>query len=207
MRLRAGIALAALLLWPSMARPANDTYRVDPKRSSVTIEVGKSGALSFVAGHSHEVAGPIASGTVEVDRQRLADARIRIVIAAADLKVAHTHESPGDVPKIQETMDGEQVLAIDRYRDLTFESTAVSASGREAAASDLIVEGKLTIRGVAQSVRVPVHVAIAGGTLTATGQLSVKQSAFGIKPVTVAGVVAVKDALEIRFSITAMRPT
>jgi polyisoprenoid-binding protein YceI len=201
------IAPLLLVAHTSAPRPAVDTYHVDPTKSTVTIEVGKSGALSFVAGHTHEVAGPIASGTVDVDRERPASARMRLVIAAADLKVARTHESAGDVPKIQETMDGEQVLAIDRYHDMTFESTRVTASGGETAAADLIVEGTLTIRGAAQAIRVPVHVDFAANALTAAGHFAVKQSAFGIKPVTVGGVVAVKDELEIRFSISAVRQT
>ena len=66
-----------------------------------------------------------------------------------------------------------------------------------------MVEGKLTIRGVAQPVRASVHVTFADDSLTAAGLFTVKQSAFGIKPVTVGGVVAVKDALEIQFSIAA----
>jgi polyisoprenoid-binding protein YceI len=204
---RACIVTASMLLYaqPSAPHPATDVYRVDPARSTVTIAVGKAGALSFVAGHTHQVSGPIASGTVELDRERLTGARLRLIIAAADLKVSRTHESADDVPKIQETMDGEQVLAIDRYRDVTFESTRVAASVGEGTPADLIVEGSLTIRGVAQPVSVPVHVDFAGDALTAIGHFAVKQSAFGIKPVAVGGVVAVKDELQIRFSITAVR--
>lgn len=194
---------ALIALWSPAVRSAPETYRVDPAKSTVTIAVGKSGALSFVAGHTHEVVGPIASGTVDVDRQHLSDARVRLVIAAAQLKVSPAHEPPDDVPKIQETMDGDQVLAVERYRDLIFESTAVSASGSGEASADLTIDGKLTIRGVAQPVRAPVHVSFAGDALTATGHFTVKQSAFGIKPVTVAGVVSVKDALDVRFSIAA----
>lgn len=200
---RALIVSSCMALWPSTARTAPDVYRIDPTKSIVTIDVGKAGALSFVAGHTHQVVGSIASGTVDLDRQRPSDARIRLVIAAAQLKVARTNESPDDIPKIQETMDGAQVLAVDQYRDLTFESTSVSAGHDGSVSQELTVEGTLKIRGVAQPVRAPVHVAFEGDTLTATGRFTVKQSVFGIKPVTVAGVVAVKDALDIRFSITA----
>jgi hypothetical protein len=35
------------------------TYRVDPARSHASIHVGKAGAFSFIAGHTHEVSGPI----------------------------------------------------------------------------------------------------------------------------------------------------
>ena len=186
-------------------RAAADAYRIDKTKSTVTIEIGKSGALSFVAGHTHEVTGPIASGAVDVDRRAPSHAHIKLVIPAAGLKLSRRSESAEDAQKIQETMDGEGVLASDRYRELTFESTSVKASGQPADAMDLVVDGRLTIRGVTQPVSAPVHVAFNGDALTATGRFTVKQSAFGIKPVTVGGVVAVKDALDIRFSIVGSR--
>ncbi|HZT75949.1 MAG TPA: YceI family protein [Vicinamibacterales bacterium] len=102
-------------------------------------------------------------------------------------------------------MDGDEVLAIERYRELTFESTSVAGKGGDGDAMDLLVDGRLVIRGVAQAVHVAVHVVFGANVLTATGRFTVKQSTFGIKPITVAGVVAVKDALEIRFSIVAVR--
>src|SRR5580704_17835389 len=43
------------------------SYTIDSGRSSATIEVGKSGAFSFVAGHSHEVVAPAIAGTITVD--------------------------------------------------------------------------------------------------------------------------------------------
>jgi hypothetical protein len=50
---------------------------------------------------------------------------------------------------------------------------------------------------------VPVHAVLDGGALTATGRFQVKQTDHGITPVSVAGVVNVKDALDISFTIVA----
>ena len=49
----------------------------------------------------------------------------------------------------------------------------------------------------------PVAVKIDGATLTAAGKFSIKQTDFGIKPISVGGVVKVKDELTITFTITA----
>jgi polyisoprenoid-binding protein YceI len=65
------------------------------------------------------------------------------------------------------------------------------------------VTGELTLRGRTQSISAPVHVRIEGASLVATGTLTVKQTDFGIKPVSVAGVVTVKDTLTIRFTVAA----
>jgi polyisoprenoid-binding protein YceI len=192
---------------PARADSARSTYQIDPSRSTVTIEVGKSGVFSFAAGHTHQIEGPISSGTIDVDPGDRSNARVRLTILATGLKVSPAHEPPDDVPKVQERMDGDEVLAIERYRELTFESTSVVRRGGEASAADLIVRGRLTIRGVTQPVEAPVHVDVSARAVKATGRFSVKQRAFGIKPVSIAGVVAVKDALDISFVIVAVPRT
>jgi hypothetical protein len=53
------------------------------------------------------------------------------------------------------------------------------------------------VRDVSEPVTAPVRVDIADSVLTATGRFSIKQSAFGIKPISVGGVVAVKDDFSI----------
>jgi polyisoprenoid-binding protein YceI len=197
-------AFALIVATAAMAAGAN-VYTVDPKESTVIIHVGKTGALSFVAGHTHEVTGPIARGSVDVDGEDLSRSRVHLVIATSTLQVSARGEPPADVPKVQQTMNGDRVLAIQRYPEVIFDSTGVQISGRQPSAADLLVAGRLTIRGVTKPVTVPVHVTFNGTTLAATGRFSIKQSSYGITPITVAGVVAVKDALEIAFSVRAQR--
>ena len=181
------------------------SYRVDPANSSATIHVGKAGAFSFVAGHTHEVKGPIESGSVDVDVEAPSRSRVSLVIAASDLKVSAEGEPKGDAPKVQETMDGATVLDVAHHARITYESTSVTVQERRGNRLDLVVAGQLTIRDVAQPVTVPVRVELADDRLMANGRFTVKQSAFGIKPTSVAGVVSVKDMLDIEFSISAKK--
>ena len=181
---------------------AGTSYRVVPEKSSVRIEVGKGGAFGFVAGHTHEVEGPI-QGRVTADAQNLSTAEIQLTIRAADLRVSGKGEPPDDVPKVQERMLGPDVLDVARFPEITFRSTSVAGGERRDAAADLRVTGELTLHGRTKPITAPVRVRIDGGALTASGTLTVKQSDFGIKPVSVGGVVNVKDALTIHFSVTA----
>jgi len=64
-----------------------------------------------------------------------------------------------------------------------------------------MVTGQLTLRNVTRSIAVPVTVRMEGNTLTATGRFPVKQTDYGIKPVSVAGLVSVKDTLNVSFTI------
>jgi hypothetical protein len=52
-------------------------------------------------------------------------------------------------------------------------------------------------------VRAAASARIDGDTLTATGKFTIKQTDFGIKPISVGGVVKVKDDLNINFTIVA----
>jgi polyisoprenoid-binding protein YceI len=182
---------------------ASHTYQVDPAKSSVTIHVGKAGAFSFLAGHTHEVAGPIESGSVDVDIEAPSRSRVRLVIPASALKVSAEGEPRGDAPKVQEAMHGDKVLDTARYPRIAYQSTAVSLKERHGDRLDLVLVGQLTIRDVAQPVTAPVRVEFTDHGLTASGRFAIKQSAFGIKPISVGGVVAVKDTLDIDFSISA----
>jgi polyisoprenoid-binding protein YceI len=182
---------------------ATQTYHVDPSQSRTTIHVGKAGAFSFIAGHTHHVSGPIENGSVDLDLDSPSRSRVRLAIATPELKVSAEREPDGDAPKVQEAMKSEKVLDVAHHPRITFESTGVTLKSRRGTVLDVVVSGALTIRGVSQTVSVPVRVEIADGSLTATGRFVIKQSVFGIKPISVGGVVAVKDTLDIDFSIAA----
>jgi polyisoprenoid-binding protein YceI len=192
----AGVAVGAVVRGAA-ARP----YTIDARRSSATIEVGKSGAFSFAAGHTHEVLAPAMTGTIAVDVDDPAHSSVRVVIDASALKVTGKGESASDVPKVQETMAGAQVLDVQRHPTIAFASTSVALKTHTGATLDVVVTGQLTIRGVAHEIAVPVSVRMEGRTLTATGRFPVKQTEYGMKPVSVGGVVSVKDIVNISFTI------
>jgi polyisoprenoid-binding protein YceI len=192
------LVLAASL---TLAAAGPRTFTVDTTRSKALIDVGKAGAFSF-AGHTHEVEAPLTSGTVHFDADNVPKSDIRLQFNAAAMKVTGKGEPPDDVPKVTQAMLGEQVLDVKKFPSITFESTVVSGRGT-AAALDLLVTGNLTIRGTMKPVRAAVSAKIDGDTLTATGKFSIKQTDFGIKPISVGGVVKVKDELTITFTIVA----
>ena len=197
---QASVILAVVFAAPAAAQ----TFTIDRAMSAATIEVGKAGLFSFAAGHTHEVTGPIENGIVTIDAQDAAKSSIQLVIATARLKVSAKGEPPDDVPKVQQAMEGEKVLNIALYPRITFKSTAVNGVPREQAPTfDATVTGTLTIREKSQPVTATVHVQRGSGSVTATGRFAIKQTAFGIQPISVAGVVKVEDELRISFRIIA----
>jgi len=176
------------------------TYTIDASRSRATIEVGKSGALSFAAGHTHEVVSGIA-GAITVDTADPARSTGRVTIDASALKVSAKGEPADDVPKVQATMAGPHVLDVEHYPTITFVITSIAIKTNQEMRLDGSVTGRLTLRDVTRSITVPIAAHLESQTLIATGRFALKQTDYGIKPVSVGGVVSVKDTVNISFDI------
>lgn len=193
---------AALAVLLAAAAPGARTYVVDPAKSRVVVEVGRGGLLGFV-GHAHEVEAREVSGEVRADPADLPSSWVRLVFETAGLRVTGRGEPAADVPKVQEAMAGPRVLDAARFPEVTFRSTSVGGRPGPAGTWELELEGDLTLHGVTRRVRSAVHVEIGGDLLTASGVLSLRQTDHGMRPVSVAGLVKVKDALAVAYRIVA----
>jgi polyisoprenoid-binding protein YceI len=188
MRLAFCIAIGAALASLSDAQPRS----IDTEHSKMTVRVFKSGAFSAF-GHDHEVTAPIASGTVDATARR-----VELKVRAASLRVADAKASDKDREQIQKTMLGPEVLGVDQHPEIEFRSTSAESSGGGA----WTVQGNLTLHG--RTAPVSVEVRENGGGYTGSARL--KQSAFSIQPVKIAGgAVKVKDEVQIEFDIRLAR--
>ncbi len=203
--MRRAITTGALLLLISSAtasHAAPKTYVVDPGASVVTIHVGKAGLFKF-AGHEHEVMAQSFSGQVMVEPEQPGDSKVTLTFDAAALRVSAKGEPPEDVLKVQEKMAGADVLSIVRFPKIGFESKRVAGRKTGPEVWELEVTGDFSLHGFTRPFTLKVRVEFLGPTLTATGRTTLKQTDFGLSPVSVAGVVKVKDDLAIDFRIVA----
>ncbi|MGC1106089.1 MAG: YceI family protein [Candidatus Acidiferrales bacterium] len=173
-------------LWPAIV--AGQGRTIDTGHSVVTIHVFKSGVFSGFA-HNHEIAAPIAEGTVEVSKQR-----VSLRMDARSMRVLDPEVSESTRSEIQKTMQGSTVLDSERFPEITFQSTRVEQAGN----GHWSVRGNLTLHG--QTKPVTVDVTLKDGHYRGTATL--KQRDFGMSPVSIAGgTVKVKDELKIEFDI------
>lgn len=196
-----GAAVLALAAAPP-AWAAPRTYVVDPAKSQVRVHVGRSGLFSF-AGHEHEVAAPSLEGRIAADPADLAASSLGLTFAAAALTVLPAGEPAGDPPKVEEAMRGPRALDVARFPTIAFRSRAVT--GREASPGvyDLQVAGDMTIRGITRAMTLPVRVELRGDALTASGRAVLRHDQFGMEPISVAGVVKVKNEIVVTYKIVA----
>ena len=172
-------------------------------RHNSTHAIGKSGAFSFAAGHTHEVVASGIAGAISVDPADPVRSTGQVTIEASALKVSGEREPADDVPKVQATMVGPQVLNVEQYPTITFVITSIAINTNQETRLDGVVTGRLTLRDVTRSITVPITARLEGQTLIAAGRFALKQTDYGIKPVSVGGVVSVKDTVNISFDIVA----
>ena len=194
---------AALMLSFSAAAQEKGTYSVDGAKSKMEIHVYKEGAFKMF-GHDHLVSAKDISGEAHFDPQKVESSSVRLKIPTKSITVVDPGESEKDRHDVQTTMAGEKVLDVNKFPDITFVSTEISAAKKNAQGWELTLSGKLNLHGQEKSVSFPLQVTLAGNELRGQGELSVLQTDYGITPVKVGGgAVKVKDKLKITFTIIA----
>lgn len=162
-------------------------HNIDTQNSTLTIHVGKTGVFSGF-GHEHEVHAPIHSGTADTGSHPAVELRVD----ARTLSVIDKGESEKDRAEVQKTMLGPDVLDSEHHQEIVFRSTSAEAAGP----GRWTLHGNLTLHG--QTHPVTVNVTLKDGRYT--GEATVKQTDFGIKPPGKAGVRA-KDEVRIEFDV------
>jgi polyisoprenoid-binding protein YceI len=98
-----------------------------------------------------------------------------------------------DRSDIEKTIN-EKVLATGRHPEITFTSTAITATGPDR----WDVEGQLTLAGVTRSIAFPVTVETAADGRELHARATIVQSEYGIKPYSaMMGALKVADPVEV----------
>lgn len=184
------IILVASWVWIIAADA--QTRAIDAANSVLTVRVYKAGLLSAL-GHNHEIAAPIAGGSVDLTTRQ-----VELHTDTRALEVRDPEGSDKDRAEIQRTMLGPEVLDAGRHPEIVFRSTGAESLG----AGSWKVTGHLTLHG--QTRTVVVEVREVDGYYVGSSRF--KQTEFGIQPVKFAGgTIRVKDEIRIEFKIQMAR--
>jgi hypothetical protein len=100
-------------------------------------------------------------------------------------------------------MLGPAVLDADDYPEVVLESVAL-AGATPAQPGALAASIAAEVRGQWHTVHMPLRYALAGGTLTVTGEAPLRQSELGLTPFTaLMGALAVQDEMRLEVRIVA----
>lgn len=182
---------------------STQSYAIDPGMSRFTVRAFASGFLSAM-GHNPTFAIRDFSGEAKFSPENVDQSALRLQINPKSLSVTD-NISDKDRREIERTAD-QNVLETDRFPEIVFESSKVTASQSGNGQYLLNLAGELTLHGTRKPQAVSAQVALLGDTLRAHGEFSVQQTAFGIKPVSIAGgSLKLKDEVKLTFDILARK--
>ena len=201
----AGLILATIIGPGSLlGAPATVTYNLDASQSKFMAHANAGGLLWF-KGKDHHLAAREFSGQVEITPETITPASLRLVVKAASL-----HETGAKFTEPQKEIINRElreiVLHPDRYPDITFQSTSVTAKNSGAGRSEVKIDGDLTLHGVTKRITIPAVVTLSGDTLRAVGEFSVDRDDFGVKATSAFhGLVRVRNKVKFEFDIVGRR--
>ena len=160
------------------------------RQSVITVHASKSGLFSAFA-HNHTIRAPVQR--VMVDAKNMA---AEIVVETSKMKVLDPEASEKERAEIQTTMLGPKVLNAEKFPEIRFKSSRIEQTSPR----HYRVTGTLDLHGVSKEISFQ----MTGGAGHYQGKTKLKQTDFGIQPVSVAGgTVKVKNELELELDIYA----
>jgi polyisoprenoid-binding protein YceI len=180
-----------------------ERYAIDPALSRFTVRAFASGMLSAL-GHNPTIAIRDFSGEAEFRPEALESAALHLRINAQSLTVTD-NVSQRDRREMESTMR-QEVLETSKYPEIVFDSSSVSASKTEDGQYQVNLVGNLSLHGVTNTEPISLRLRLNGDMLHARGEFGLRQTAYGIKLVSVAGgTLKLKDELKGSFDIVARR--
>ena len=164
------------------AHPAVAQQQLVPAQSEVQFTARQMGVP--LEGHFKKFSAQVA-----VDPAKLATSKISFTVDTGSATLG-SRETDAELPK-------PTWFNVPKFPQAQFESSAIKALG----AGKFEVAGKLTIKGNAQNVVVPVTLTQSGATTTATGTLPIKRLAFKIGENEWADTSMVADDVTVKFKL------
>jgi len=203
-------ALAVSLLSHALAQ-APSFVRQRPPAQPGDVDLGKS--LAFVRvgatglGHEHGAEGSLSAGHIALGAREHAGELV-FDMASFTAETGRLRKYVGldgesdrsTAQKVTTNMRSADVLNVEQFPKAVFNIASALPAGpaRAGQPPQYILEGKLTMHGVTQPLRVAATVETSDGMLHVRGQFAVLQSKFGITPYTKAfGAIGVADELKI----------
>jgi polyisoprenoid-binding protein YceI len=180
-------------------KTAAATYQIDRNTSRFTVRAFATGMLSAL-GHSPTIAIRDFTGEVRLEP----DPSLKLRVRADSLEVTDDISSK-DRGEMERTMHLD-VLETTKYPEIVYESTSATLNQISEGRWQANVTGNLTLRGITRGQNIAMQVTVMGDMLRASGDFTLLQSTYGIKPVSVAGgTLKLKDELKFAFDIVARK--
>jgi polyisoprenoid-binding protein YceI len=178
-------------------------YAIDARASRFTVQVFASGILSAM-GHNPRIGIRTFTGEVDFNAETVQASGFRLSMKSNSFGVL---DDISDKDRCEiERMMNEQVLETAKYPEIIYGAPTVTITRLEGTLYSAILNGALSFHGVTRNQSVSARIAVFDDMLRASGEFSLNQSDYGIKPISVAGgTLKVKDELKFSFEMIARK--
>jgi len=180
-----------------------DLYQIDGRSSRFTVRAFATGLLSSM-GHNPTIGIGGFTGHFEFNPEKLEAGSFRLAIKSSSLAV-QDDISDKDRREMERLMN-QEVLETSKFAEILYEAPSISVTKISDTLYSAALNGNLTMRGVTRSQPISARISLLGNMLRASGDFTLGQSAYNIKPVSVAGgTLKLKDELKFSFEIVARK--
>lgn len=198
-------SLALLLATGALAQPR--PLELNEGRSLFYAVLEPAGVIGQATG-THVVESRDLSSDLCLEPGEPASLRGSLVVRTPDIQVdtqrALSAEgidtSPGGAfaSVLENEIKSERGIDVERYPTIRYEIQGV----RRGQESDYVFEGPLTMHGTTRTVQIPVEVReLEGGAIAYDGRFTVDQTEYGVRPLSIPGVLTVEDDLSFRVRL------
>jgi polyisoprenoid-binding protein YceI len=178
-------------------------FIIDAKASRFTVQAFASGILSAM-GHNPKIGIRTFGGAVDFNPETLEGGAFCLTVQSGSLAV-QDDISDRDRREIERLMK-DDVLEIARYPEIRYEAATIAVSRVDSALYSATLNGNLSLHGVTRGQPIGVRIATFGDLLRTSGDFSLRQSDYQIKPVSVAGgALKLKDEVKFSFEMAARK--
>jgi polyisoprenoid-binding protein YceI len=176
-------------------------YLIDPTASRFTVQAFATGMLSLF-GHNPTIGIRDYEGEIQFVPETYENARVRVTVRTNAMEILDEMKKD-DRKKLEQTMY-EEVLDVERFPAAVYESKDITVQKLSDSLLQAHVNGELSFHGVTQMHSFDARVTSMGTMLRISGEFSLRQSDYGIKPVSFAGgALRLKDELKFKFELVA----
>ena len=196
--------IATICLLPVFASgdPSSDIYTIDLSKSTISVTAFEDGMMGKVR-PTHAIEVKRFGGRVRFTSGDEARATVEFQADAKSLENVEKGISEFERSGFQATLQN-AVLESEKFPQITFRSTGITDIRPAGDARGFTLHGDLTVHGVTRRASLPVVMTVSGDQLRATGEATIKQTDFDMKPYSGGlGLIKIRDEVKITFTVIA----
>ena len=178
-------------------------FLIDAAASRFTVQAFATGLLSAF-GHNPTIGIRDCDGEIQFASDGYQDAQVRVTVRTTGMEVLDEMKKD-DRKKLEQEMN-EKVLEVGRFPTAVFESKQIAVDKLGDSLVHARVTGELSFHGVTRTHSLEARVTNLESILRISGDFSLRQSDYGIKPTSfAAGALRLKDEVKFNFELLARK--